>query len=100
MSKDKVNNHYLQIFGASIALGVIAGAAEIEQGGGAFNGNGGQEFTYGASSSISQSATTILDRFIQIPPTITIREGHRIKIWITQDMVLPAFKNHTIPQSF
>jgi type IV secretion system protein TrbI len=98
--KDKVNNHYLQIFGASIALGVIAGAAEIEQGGGAFNGNGGQEFTYGASSSISQSATTILDRFIQIPPTITIREGHRIKIWITQDMVLPAFKNHTIPQSF
>jgi type IV secretory pathway VirB10-like protein len=98
--KDKVNNHYLQIFGASIALGVIAGAAEIEQGGGAFNGNGGQEFTYGASSSISQSATAILDRFIQIPPTITIREGHRIKIWITQDMVLPAFKNHTIPQSF
>jgi type IV secretion system protein TrbI len=98
--RDKVNNHYLQIFGASIALGVIAGAAEIEQGGGAFNGNGGQEFTYGASSTISQSATTILDRFIQIPPTITIREGHRIKIWITQDMVLPAFKNHTIPQSF
>jgi type IV secretory pathway VirB10-like protein len=99
-AKDKVNNHYLQIFGASIALGVIAGAAEIEQGGGAFSGNGSQEFTYGASSSISQSATTILDRFIQIPPTITIREGHRIKIWITQDMVLPAFKNHTIPQSF
>jgi type IV secretory pathway VirB10-like protein len=98
--RDKVNNHYLQIFGASIALGVIAGAAEIEQGGGAFNGNGGQEFTYGASSTISQSATTIFDRFIQIPPTITIREGHRIKIWITQDMVLPAFKNHTIPQSF
>jgi len=25
--KDKVNNHYLEIFGTSIALGVIAGAA-------------------------------------------------------------------------
>ncbi len=32
--KDKVNNHYLQIFGTSIALGVIAGASEIELGGG------------------------------------------------------------------
>ena len=32
--KDKVNNHYLQIFGTSIALGVIAGAGEIEEGGG------------------------------------------------------------------
>jgi type IV secretory pathway VirB10-like protein len=98
--KDKVNNHYLQIFGASIALGVIAGAAEIEQGAGAYSGNGGQEFTYGASSSLSQSATTILDRFINIPPTITIREGHRIKIWLTQDVVLPAYKNHSIPGSF
>ena len=28
--KDKVNNHYMQIFGTSIALGVIAGAGEIE----------------------------------------------------------------------
>ena len=26
--KDKVNNHYIEIFGASIALGVIAGAAQ------------------------------------------------------------------------
>jgi type IV secretion system protein VirB10 len=26
--KDKINNHYLQIFGTSIALGLIAGAAE------------------------------------------------------------------------
>jgi type IV secretory pathway VirB10-like protein len=98
--KDKVNNHYLQIFGTSIALGVIAGASEIEQGGGAFTGSGSQEFTYGASSSLSSSATTILDRFIQIPPTITIREGHRVKIYLTQDMVLPSYKNHTIPQSF
>ena len=32
-AKDKVNNHYLQIFGTSIALGVVAGASEIEAGG-------------------------------------------------------------------
>jgi type IV secretion system protein VirB10 len=98
--KDKVNNHYLEIFGTSIALGVISGAGQIESGGGAITTSGSQAFTTGAASSVSQSATTILDRFIQIPPTITIREGHRVKIYFMQDMLLPAFDNHTIPQTF
>ncbi len=98
--KDKVNNHYLQIFGTSIALGVIAGAGEIEEGGGTISTSGSQAFATGASASVSQSATTILDRFMQIPPTITIREGHRVKVYFTQDMLLPAYDNHTIPQSF
>jgi type IV secretory pathway VirB10-like protein len=98
--KDKVNNHYLQIFGTSIALGVVAGASQITQGGGTITTSGSQAFTNGASSGVSQSAATILDRFIQIPPTITIREGHRVKVYFTQDMLLPAYSNHTIPQSF
>lgn len=98
--KDKVNNHYLEIFGTSIALGVIAGAGEITQGGGTISTSGQQAFTTGAAGSVSQSATSILDRFIQIPPTITIREGHRIKVYFTQDMLLPAYSNHTIAQSF
>jgi type IV secretion system protein VirB10 len=98
--KDKVNNHYLQIFGASIALGIISGAGEITQGGGAISTSGSQAFTTGAAGSVSQSAATILDRFIQIPPTITIREGHRVKVYFTQDMLLPAYERHTIPQTF
>lgn len=98
--KDKVNNHYLQIFGTSIALGVISGAAQITQGGGGYNQSGSQAFANGAAAGISQQATTVLDRFIQIPPTITIREGHRVKVYFTQDMLLPAYTHHTIPQSF
>jgi type IV secretion system protein TrbI len=98
--KDKVNYHYLQVFGTSIALGVIAGAAQIEQGDGALSGSGSQAFTNGAAASVSQSATTILDRFVQIPPTITIREGHRVKVYFTQDLLLPAYSNHNIPQTF
>jgi type IV secretory pathway VirB10-like protein len=98
--KDKVNNHYFEIFGTSIALGVISGAAQITQGGSAYGGSGSQSFTNGAAAGVAQSATTVLDRFIQIPPTITIREGHRVKVYFTQDMLLPSYTNHTIPQSF
>ena len=99
-TQDKVNNHYLQIFGTSIALGVVAGASEIEAGGGAITTSGSQAFTSGAAASVSQSATTILDRFMMIPSTLTDREGLRIKIYFTQDMLLPAYSNHTIPQTF
>jgi type IV secretion system protein VirB10 len=98
--KDKVNNHYLQIFGTSIALGLIAGAGEIEQGGGTISTSGSQAFTTGTAGSVSQSATSILDRFMQIPPTITIREGHRVKVYFSQDLLLPAYENHTIPQNY
>ena len=76
------------------------GKFERAQGGGTISASGSQAFTTGTAGSISQSANTILDRFMQIPPTITIREGHRVKIYFTQDMLLPAYTNHTIPQTF
>ena len=98
--KDKVNNHYLQIFGTSIALGVVSGAAQVTQGGSGYTASGGQLFVNGAASGVSQQATTVLDRFIQIPPTITIREGQRVKVYFTQDMLLPAYENHRVAQTF
>jgi type IV secretion system protein TrbI len=94
--KDKVNNHYVQIFGASIALGVISGAAEATTNGG-YSESGSDMYRQGLASSLAASGTNVLDRFINIPPTITIREGHRIKVYITQDMLLPAYENHDMP---
>ncbi len=94
--KDKVNNHYLEIFGASIALGIISGAAEATTNSG-YNQNGSDMYRQGVASSLSASGANVLDRFINIPPTITIREGHRIKVYITQDMLLPAYENHDMP---
>jgi type IV secretion system protein VirB10 len=95
--KDKVNNHYVEIFGASIALGVIAGAAEATSLNQGYNQSGSEAYKSGIASSLSQSSANVLDRFINIPPTITIREGHRIKVYITQDILLPAYENHDMP---
>jgi type IV secretion system protein VirB10 len=95
--RDKVNNHYVEIFGASIALGIVAGAAESTNSNSGYNESGSEAYKSGIASSLSQSSANVLDRFINIPPTITIREGHRIKVYITQDMLLPAVENHTVP---
>jgi type IV secretion system protein VirB10 len=98
--KDKINNHYVEIFGASIALGIISGAAEATNNNQGYNETGSEAYKAGIASSLSQSSANVLDRFINIPPTITIREGHRIKVYITQDMLLPAYENHTVPSNF
>jgi type IV secretion system protein VirB10 len=98
--KDKVNNHYFKIFGASIAVGAIAGLATIGTNNSAVTGlpvSTADAYRQGVSSSLSQSSLRILDKFLNILPTITIREGHRVKIFLTEDLQVPAYSNHTIP---
>jgi type IV secretion system protein TrbI len=93
---DKINHHYFQIFGASIALGVIAGAAESTTNTGLVE-SGSDALRQGMASSLAQSSAHVLDRFLNILPEITIREGHRIKVYFTEDLLLPAYENHRMP---
>jgi type IV secretory pathway VirB10-like protein len=95
--KDQVNNHYLQIFGASIALGIISGAAESSVNNVGIGASGSEAYRAGTASSLFQSSTRVLDRFLNINPTLTIREGHRVKVYLTNDLLLPAYENHRVP---
>lgn len=93
---DKVNNHYFSIFGTSLAVGAIGGLAQI---GNSYTGLGydpSVQFRNGLSMSTAESADRILDRFLNRMPTITIREGTRVKILLTGDLQVPAFETmHT-----
>jgi type IV secretion system protein VirB10 len=94
--RDQVNHHYLQIFGASIAIGLIAGLAENNTQYGV-SVPATDVYRQGVANSLAQSSTHILDRFLNILPTFTIREGQRIKIYLQQDLALPAYENHEMP---
>jgi type IV secretion system protein VirB10 len=87
---DKVNSHYATIFGAALAVGAIGGLAQI--GNNAASLNTLSDFRNGVSASTAQSADRILDRFLNRMPTITIREGTRVKIILTDDLALPAYQ--------
>jgi type IV secretion system protein VirB10 len=41
-----------------------------------------------------------MNRFLNRLPTITIREGHRVKVYITSDLELPAWDSPSAPGSF
>jgi type IV secretion system protein VirB10 len=89
--QDQVDRHYAQIFGVSLAIGAIAGFAQSQSSVG-FDATGLDVYRQGVSANVSQSAARILDRFLNLLPTVTIREGHRIKVILANDLDLPAYR--------
>jgi type IV secretion system protein TrbI len=96
--RDQVNNHYLRVFGTSLAIGAI-GAVAVGGTSGALTASGGDLMRQGFAQSTAQSSAQILDRFLNILPTITIREGHRIKVYLSGDLALPDYTSHTMPSN-
>jgi type IV secretion system protein VirB10 len=94
--RDQVNNHYLRIFGVSLAVGAIGAVAEAGTGS-ALTSSGSDLMRQGFAGSMAQSSSQILDRFLNVPPTITIREGHRVKVYLAGDLALPDYNNHKMP---
>lgn len=92
--RDKVNQHYLSTFGAAGAVGLISGLAQWLGTAGIAGGTGDRTVIIagGAADSASQASLQVMNRFLNRLPTITIREGHRVKVYLTSDLQLPAYQ--------
>ncbi len=97
--RDQVNHHYGQVFGISLAVGAIAGLATVNTGSG-LNASGVDAYRQGVATNLSQSSLRILDKYLNVLPTFTIREGHRIKVILSDDLELPAYEHHKMPSDF
>jgi type IV secretion system protein VirB10 len=53
----------------------------------------------GATEGTAQAAMQVMNRFLNRLPTITIREGHRVAVYITTDFELPAYRPPFVPES-
>ena len=84
--KDQVDRHYFSMFAAVGAVGILSGLTAA--GGNPYEG-GGAGMRSGAGQGLGQAATRILDRFLNRMPTITIRAGHRLRVWFTSDVLVP-----------
>jgi type IV secretory pathway VirB10-like protein len=90
--QDQVDRHYAQIFGVSLAIGAIAGFAQAQSSVG-LDATALDAYRQGVAANVSQSSARILDRFLNRLPTVTIREGHRIKVYLSNDLELPAYRD-------
>ena len=80
----KVNNHFLQTFGMAMAVGGIAGLAQIGNNGAVYSPWYG--FREGVSQQTALSSEQILNRYLNRYPTVTIRPGTRVKIILLSDL--------------
>ncbi len=89
--RDQVDRHYGEMFGASIALGLLAGFTQGQTPVG-FDATADDRYRQGIASSMGQSGTRMLDRVLNLMPTVTVREGHRLKVYLSRDLDLPPYR--------
>ena len=91
--RDRVNHHYWATFGAAGAVGLVSGLAQLLGTAGIGQGDGDRTVVVGgnAADATAQASVQVMNRFLNRLPTITIREGHRLKVYVTSDLDLPAW---------
>ena len=97
--RDQINQHYRSTFGASAAVGLISGFAQYLGTSGFNRGSGDRTvvITGGVGDAAAQSTAQVMNRYLNRTPTIIIREGHRVKVYVTSDFELPAYAAPTLP---
>ena len=100
--RDRVNQHYLSTFGAAAAVGLISGLAQYLGNVGLGGGDGDRTVIIagGAGDATSQATIQVMSRFLNRLPTVTIREGHRVKVYVTSDLELPAYVAPAVGRRF
>ena len=84
--KDRVNRRYLSTFAAAGAVGALSGLT--------LAGASAYGLRAGVGQGLGGSATSVLDRYLNRMPEITIRAGHRLRIWFTGDVLVPTPTPH------
>lgn len=91
--RDRVKQHYWSTFGAAGAVGLISGLAQwLGTAGVSSATGGGTVVVTGGMTETSQTSQQVLSRFLNRLPTVTIREGHRVKVYLSSDLDLPAYE--------
>jgi type IV secretion system protein VirB10 len=95
--RDQVNQHYRSTFGASAAVGLLTGFAQYLGAAGLNRGAGDRTVVIAGNvgDATAQATAQTMNRFLNRLPTITIREGHRVKVYLTSDLELPAYDVRT-----
>jgi type IV secretory pathway VirB10-like protein len=90
---DLVDNHYMRIFGSALMFSMFGALGQMSQPQQS-NNNGAlsnQQIIYGAvGTQLTQTGAQMVQKNMNIQPTLEIRQGAEFRILLTRDMVLPG----------
>jgi type IV secretory pathway VirB10-like protein len=91
--RDQVNRHYWSTFGSAAAVGLVGGLSQLLGNVALGSGDGDRTVIVagGSADAASQAAAQTMSQYLNRMPTITIREGHRIKVYVTRDVDVPEW---------
>ena len=86
-AKDKVDNHYIRIFGSAILLSGIIDGVQYSQNNYNDNDGGDRQRMGGTmSQALGQTMAEMIRRNMDIAPTLTIRPGFRMSVMLVKDL--------------
>ena len=89
-----VDNHWMQKFGTSALMGLIFGGMTMATGNQATNPyqlSAGATIASQVGAQMSQAGLQVIQKGVNIPPTIIISEGYKFNILTTADLVLKPY---------
>jgi type IV secretion system protein VirB10 len=88
--RDKVNNHYGRTFGSAILVALIGSGMQLSQPKNRTStSNDAQEtITANMAQQTGNTAQGILNKMINVQPTITIKAGYRFNVMVNKDFII------------
>ncbi|WP_235424040.1 TraB/TrbI/VirB10 family type IV secretion system protein [Citrobacter koseri] len=93
--EDQVDHHYWKIFGNAFILGMISGVAQasISHDSGDSDSDRAQSINNGVTQQFANAGSSLIQKNLDVQPTITIRNGYKFNIMLNKDIVLPPWQS-------
>jgi len=91
--EDDVDNHWGTLFKAALLSTILSVGSEAGTSGGNSQNNLAQAIRSGASNSFSQTGQQIVERNLNVQPTLTIRPGFPVRVIVGRDLVLSPYRD-------
>jgi len=90
---DQVDNHYWKTFGNAMLLGLISGAAQAGISSGSKDGDTTSAIADGVTQQFAQTGSSLIQKNLDVQPTLKIRGGYKFNIMINKDIVLTPYRH-------
>ena len=87
--EDRIDNHTFRIFQAAILSSILSIASEL--GRDTNDSDLLEALRDGGQRTINQAGQQIVQRQLNVQPTITVRPGHRLRVTVNKDLILQPY---------
>ncbi|EHH1077073.1 conjugal transfer protein TrbI [Vibrio parahaemolyticus] len=90
--EDQVDHHYWKIFGNAFILGMITGVSEAGINDNSSDVSTAESINNGVTEQFAETGSTLIEKNLDVQPTIVIRNGYKFNIMLNKDIILKPYQ--------